>query len=242
MEERALQPETDPDSIHTILSRFTSWAGKQSPSDEKTLDDHGVREVSCEEVMRSLRTRRSTRTTPAAKAADLRTYPDATPTPAPVNIPLAAAELAAQPLSRPPRTPAAPRPRTARCMPRKAQSQEFRQVLAKTVQQKPSAAAMSGKSERSQRVSLRLSPAEEQLLQQSAALAGITVSEYLRRRALEAGPLPGELRPVPLATSTATAAPEAETAAASQKTGFGDWITLLRNRFLSSPARFAERA
>jgi len=100
---------------------------------------------------------------------------------------------------------------------------------------------MSGKSERSQRVSVRLSPAEEKQLQESAAMAGITVSEYLRRRALGVGLFSVEPTPVPLVTSAATAAPEAQTATASPKTSVGEWIMLLRNRFLSSP-RFAERA
>ena len=113
------------------------------------------------------------------------------------------------------------------------------------MRQEPSPApAHSKKPDRKQRVSVRLSPAEEQKLQQCAARAGLTVSEYLRRRALEVEPAKPEARTSPLhpREPKSTHAQAAVAASAPSKSTFGDWIALLRNRFLASPVRFAERA
>jgi hypothetical protein len=123
---------------------------------------------------------------------------------------------------------------------------EFRQVLARSVHEaKPAARAVQTEEKgREQRVSVRLSRAEEKRLQACAASAGVTVSEYLRMRALE----PDAAVPKSRAGGSAVthdkrkpvqAAPEATR---PSRGGLGDWIALLRNRFLASPLRFAERA
>lgn len=143
---------------------------------------------------------------------------------------------------------AAAKLKSARKNGRKAKTAEFRQVLAKSVESRDSAlpgkAAKinSGKKERDQRVSVRLSRGEERQLQQCAEQAGVTVSQYLRQRALtEQAARPGKSATIFAAEPIAQAS-RVERAAAAKPAGLGDWITLLRNRFLSSPGRFAERA
>ena len=128
---------------------------------------------------------------------------------------------------------------------------EFRHVLAKTVRAKnplPEKAAKATKqkpAERELRVSVRLTSAEELRLQQYAARAGLTVSAYLRKKALEGEEIQDH-KPVPQLEMAAVPRLPGRVAAAAApspaRSGLGDWLTLLRNRFLSSPARFAERA
>ena len=129
----------------------------------------------------------------------------------------------------------------------RAATPEFRNVLTESLRaEKPAAIPVRARrAERSQRVSVRLSSDEESLLQQCAARAGVTVSGYLRMRALDgqraAEPerKPSIFAPaeIPVVRSAAAIA-----SAPAAKSGFGEWITLLRNRFLASPVRFAERA
>jgi hypothetical protein len=143
---------------------------------------------------------------------------------------------------------ATPNARDARALKtQKPEMAAFRNVLAESLRsEKPAAIpGRARRSERSRRVSVRLSSDEESLLQQCAARAGVTVSEYLRMRALDgqrvAAPeqKPSILAPaeIPVARNAAAVAP-----APTAKSGFGEWISLLRNRFLASPVRFAERA
>ncbi len=124
--------------------------------------------------------------------------------------------------------------------PRKA---EFREVLARSVRaEKPKS-----RQERQQRVSVRLSSAEERLLQKRAKETGLTVSEYLRRSVREAeASRPEEQRnqtEIPKRGSH-PAAPSPLFAASTPQnsSGLGGWLSLLRNRFLASPARISERA
>ncbi|HEX4007723.1 MAG TPA: hypothetical protein VHX60_16230 [Acidobacteriaceae bacterium] len=263
-----MQPGTNPDDIHTILNRFSSWSGKQSANGNgHKVADEGVREIPYEEALRQLRTRRPA-PAPRAEAAAAPAVETAASIPAkiaPANtapaepckvsarrVPNAAkpavrarpraasAEVVA--LKPAPRSQAATKPSAVRpAKPRKAPPQEFRQVLAKSVRQTKSPAAKPAKPERAQRVSVRLSQAEEQQLQQFAAKAGVTVSEYLRRRALEALPASGGKKANLFAEPPAATQPIAAAPVQSKST-LGDWITLLRNRFLASPPRFAERA
>lgn len=130
----------------------------------------------------------------------------------------------------------------------RAKTPEFRSVLAESLRAENPAAIpeKAQRAERSQRVSVRLSSKEELLLQQCAAVAGVTVSEYLRMRALDgqrAAPAaerkPSIFAPAEIPRVHDAAAPAA---APTPRSGFGEWISLLRNRFLSSPGRFAERA
>jgi hypothetical protein len=115
-----------------------------------------------------------------------------------------------------------------------APAPEFRRALALSIGEakragNPSRAKDKG---RAQRVSVRLSRAEERQLQAGAAKAGVTVSEYLRMCALETADAPHGKTAVEAAPQPAKPA----------RSGLGDWIALLRNRFLASPVRFAERA
>jgi hypothetical protein len=311
-----MQPGTNPDDIHTILSRFNHWAGKQTANGNnghsKALRclDAGVREIPYEEAIRRMRSRKNDSAAsvvaaqPAIDAAQNAVPSEKPPktvgvpfplraTPAsPVPEPTALAAIPAQDPTRASRRTSALQENNARAKakpgvtlktrkalrsskpaPKKrtaAQSQElpvtpekqrrtsrtpshaapsqqpqFRQVLAKSIGEaklthKPVRAKEKG---RNQRVSVRLSRTEERTLQACAAKAGVTVSEYLRMRALEA--LQSETVPQTAAPAsaphrkTAVAAPEA---AKPPRSGLGDWIALLRNRFLASPTRFAERA
>ena len=96
--------------------------------------------------------------------------------------------------------------------------------------------------ERNQRVSVRLSREEESQLQQRAAEAGVTVSQYLRRCALGDQPAQQVNGVGILALEQPSRQSASSSADAAKPSGFGEWITLLRNRFLSSQTRFAERA
>jgi hypothetical protein len=134
---------------------------------------------------------------------------------------------------------ARPNPRAAR----NDRKPEFREVLAHSVH----AEKRERKQERRQRVSVRLTRAEERRLQQRANQAGMTVSEYLRQSALVTeSPRPEtertEARIRIRNSKSAAAAPLSASSPTQGTPGLGGWIALLRNRFLASPARLAERA
>lgn len=113
----------------------------------------------------------------------------------------------------------------------------FREVLTRSLQ--PEKTARRRGAERQQRISIRLSQQEERRLQSSAAKAGLTLSEYLRRCALvEAASTPAS---PPVQSAKRQAATLFDSVPAKTSV-LGDWISLLRNRFLASPARIAERA
>lgn len=119
---------------------------------------------------------------------------------------------------------------------------EFREILARSVR----AESPEKKPERQQRVSVRLSSAEERLLQKRAKEAGMTVSEYLRRSAL-IGETPrpeaqGNRKELEKRDRQAAPASRLFAATPQSSSGLGGWLSLLRNRFLASPARIAERA
>jgi len=127
---------------------------------------------------------------------------------------------------------------------RAGKGEAFREVLARSVERKPGTQIKKTREpERLQRVSVRLSRVEERHLQECAKRAGMTVSAYLRERAL--GAIQAE-SPAKAAARTRGAPKNgnAMMAAAPAKSNsvLGDWIALLRNRFLASPVRFAERA
>lgn len=116
---------------------------------------------------------------------------------------------------------------------------EFRELLVRTVQP----GEPDRKQERRQRVSVRVSKAEERRLQQRARQAGLTVSDYLRRAALEAELSPSKAEHGQECASRLTAAAPMFAASAHHNNSLlGGWLGLLRNRFLASPTRFAERA
>jgi len=84
-------------------------------------------------------------------------------------------------------------------------------------------------------------------MQQRAAQAGLTVSEYLWRKALDAGAHePGPARAAAESrtrvSKPTSAGPLFPSSARQNSSAPGGWFALLRNRFLASPARLAERA
>ncbi len=129
---------------------------------------------------------------------------------------------------------------------RAGKSLEFSEVLAESMQKRPATvrSRSTKEPERAQRISVRLSQTEERRLQECAQRAGMTVSAYLRERVL-AGTI-ADSEASDTKRSTVTPLNSAATLAAAQQSRsnsvLGEWIALLRNRFLSSPVRFAERA
>jgi hypothetical protein len=268
-----MQPGMQPDDIHTILGRFNHWAGEQTANGNghrKGVKSPGVQEIPYEEALRRVRNRKAGEAagTVAAKPAIEDRPPVAAEKtdpmqPSATNTAVESKVRSTEKSMRGAAGRAQAKKKTARIakaattepkkQPRKperkaqaAPAQEFRQVLAKTVRQTKPAVRPAVKKEkgRDQRVSVRLSRAEEHRLQSCAAKAGVTVSEYLRVRALE-----GATEPAGMARRTAADAIDAEEAAIAApvpakaaRTGLGDWLALLRNRFLASPVRFAERA
>lgn len=286
---------TQSDDIHSILSRFTTWAGKHPGNAQpNAIAGEGVREISCEEAMRHLRSRRAAQTPkpPLPEEAAEDHGPEAAIEPSPV-VPAPDEKLAATPPAAPDRKPvptrigkpsaarsrnkaaaerapkAAPsfvesalsaiapnkspvRRTVARAKPKTSptrqrqkapQPEDFRQMLARNIDGKaPARAHQTNAQERTQRVSVRLSAAEEHLLQQEAAEAGVTVSEYLRLRALPPHPAHAKRPPIVAGSRNSMEAQASPPEPQPVRTGLGDWLALLRHRFLASPARFAERA
>lgn len=119
----------------------------------------------------------------------------------------------------------------------------FREVLRRRVGEERA----DGKQDRRQRVSVRLSSAERRRLQQRATAARLSISEYLRQSALQAET---QLREIEQGrgrnrTRESKSPAGAQLFASStpqNNAGPGGWIALLRNRFLASPQRIAERA
>ena len=131
----------------------------------------------------------------------------------------------------------------------------FQQVLERSLQRTSGVQRAEAKApraqaapDRSQRVTTRLSRAEQRRIQACATRAGLTVSAYLRQCALAAED--AEVRQQTAGTGGwggARTAAGARTGgdnlqAAASSSGLGGWLTLLRQRFLASPRRFAERA
>jgi hypothetical protein len=256
-----MQPGTNSEDIHTILGRFNQWTGQHNGNGNGHRQGtaslgEGAREISYEEAMRLAGERKGRGTGSGAAAAQAAT---ATAAKAGAAAALAVASAAAEEKSLPPakharkvakpKVQAAPAAKAARkpareakTGARKAAAPEFRQVLVKQVRKKnPAKMKDSG---RERRVSVRLSRAEERAVQNLAEKAGVTVSEYLRRQALEAAVAQPEPE-APVKAAGRRESVEQKTvseAARPAKSGLGDWIALLRNRFLGSPVRFAERA
>ncbi|HEX4038751.1 MAG TPA: hypothetical protein VHX37_11895 [Acidobacteriaceae bacterium] len=138
--------------------------------------------------------------------------------------------------------------------PRAEQHPEFRQVLAKSVcgAAKKAAGKKTEKAkkvppERTRRITTRFSSAEERRLEKSAGQAGMTISAYLRKCALAAEHAEAAHPVVPVMRKkrSVQAEPPVEMRLFTQPAPtslVGGWLTLLRQRFLTSPSRFAERA
>ncbi len=121
---------------------------------------------------------------------------------------------------------------------------EFRKVLAKTVRSGDT--PTSSAADRNRRITTRFSSSEERRLERAAEQAGLTVSAWLRQCALraEAASAPPH---APASRSKAKkqavpSPPAASTLFSSAAPSRVGWLTLLRQRFLSSHARFSERA
>lgn len=129
---------------------------------------------------------------------------------------------------------------------------EFRQVLAKSVRAANTSPGLKKTKapDRTRRITTRFSTSEERRIEKSASLAGMTVSAWLRKCALAAEQnrtVQPQTRPTSKKVGKAgrPVVPETETRLFAQPETtslVGGWLTLLRQRFLSSPTRFAERA
>jgi hypothetical protein len=279
-----MQPGKNTDDIHTILSRFNSWSGKQSGDAVQVIDDE-VREIPYDEAMRRVRNRvrggnmAANGVGPAVAPVAEKQLPVGEPVkPDGTAVKAVEALLQASIVASPRAKKAAKKPeaKTARkakarnsavadastkrtparnrraalkapdAQPVKGKPEEFRQVLAKSVRrdQPRTRFAKAEATERKECISVPLSNAEKVRLRQCAATAGVTVATYLRMRALGTEPPRNEPEAERFETSE-TQEPVAQSVpdeVSQPHSGFGDWITLMRNRFLSSPARFAERA
>lgn len=257
-----MQRGTHPDDIHAILGRFSAWTGRQPGNGTgAAIAGDGVREISYDEAMRNLRSRRTARSPEVVHPGEP-AMPEPDPgsaVPAPPAIEENRPKISAKTLARkavvtsklPARntqTKAGAQSAVARPRARKTKTEhqvEFREVLSHRVRQQSAAGpGLEKNPERTRRVSVRLSEAEERRLQERAQQAGVTVSEYLRGCALPATPARPPANALPAVPKKqlpmrSQAAPAAQDTAHSS---FGDWIALLRNRFLASPRRFAERA
>jgi hypothetical protein len=138
-----------------------------------------------------------------------------------------------------------------------AKQPQFRQVLTKKVLQAERSSALKDASkkdptpDRTQRITTRFSPAEQHRIEKQAAVAGLTVSAWLRHCALSSGTTAVQpKKPQAVAAKSGSkrrsvvARNPARQALFSQPTNsaLGNWLTLLRQRFLSSPMRFSEQA
>ena len=131
----------------------------------------------------------------------------------------------------------------------------FRRILANSVHAKPAegvkkaAPKKQAPPDRSRRITTRFSTAEQRRIEKQAAQAGLTVSAWLRRCVLaQSGSLTNPQAPnTPKAEKRGPAPSHSASAevtlfAPAASSTLGNWLTLLRQRFLASPHRFSERA
>lgn len=264
-----MQPGESPnDDIHTVLSRFTAWAGDQSENGHANGKQNGaapemVREIPYDEAIRRYHTRQSAQKGKHAPAALVRDQlettqfadPPAAATPpfassfeaealtsavldsataAVANsAPAPAKKLKPKTVTR--KSPAAPAPKACSVRATKAIARKrspFREVLERTVD--TAAAPARTDADRTRRISIRLSPCEEQRLRESAATAGLTVSAYLRERALGAEQNHTNLQRNAMATAIEEAKPSSGLAAprASRRSHrMPKWLAGLRQWF-----------
>ena len=136
---------------------------------------------------------------------------------------------------------------------RKAKQPPFHQVLAYSVQQpkRPVAKKKQAEPDRNRRITTRFSTAEERRIAKHAALAGLTVSAYLRKCALS---VVASTQSARAPTPASAPAKRRRTRAVAQAQSYqdyqyveptsllGSWLALLRNRFLPPPVRYSGQA
>ncbi len=135
---------------------------------------------------------------------------------------------------------------------RNAKHPPFHQVLAYSVQQprQPVAKKKQAEPDRNRRITTRFSTAEERRIAKHAALAGLTVSAYLRKCALSVVASTQSARsatpasaPAKRRRQTAPQAPSYQDYQYVEPTSLlGSWLALLRNRFLPPPVRYSGQA
>lgn len=135
---------------------------------------------------------------------------------------------------------------------RNAKHPPFHQVLAYSVQQprQPVAKKKQAEPDRNRRITTRFSTAEERRIAKHAALAGLTVSAYLRKCALSVVASTQSARsatpasaPAKRRKQTAPQAPSYQDYQYVEPTSLlGSWLALLRNRFLPPPVRYSGQA
>jgi hypothetical protein len=264
-----MQPDSNSDNLHDILSRFTHWAGDRTGKTRPHAgepDDSAicVREIPYEEALRRLRSQQGMG---GVAQSPLVTQPPHTEEPIAEDLPGEPPVFVPQP---PPVTPmetmadseevscptaeeasAAAVPQMQLAPPHAAAPTDltlpavFRDALEKSVRAAKPAGKLAGtkKEGRDRHISVRFTRAEDERLQAGAAHAGMTVSEYLRMCALEWNP-----SPPPSRSDAAPGVPGARRSTSSAwqpprhpKRGVRSWITLLRNRFLVPQAPFREQ-
>jgi predicted DNA binding CopG/RHH family protein len=153
----------------------------------------------------------------------------------------------------PRRGTSAKKPAALAAQPQTASSKNpaFKNVLARTIRSASMPAQSTHKTaqaaDRNRRITTRFSTTEQIRLERAAAQAGLTVSAWLRQCALHAetasASAPAPVRPGKMTNAESSSQLAGPTLFSSPPpSGLGSWLTLLRQRFLSSPARFSERA
>ncbi|MGA7524757.1 MAG: hypothetical protein WBW84_20070 [Acidobacteriaceae bacterium] len=140
----------------------------------------------------------------------------------------------------------------------KSKKPAFKKVLAETVGKARAVAPAQRRSasttrksspprDRNRRVTTRFSATEQRQLERAASEAGLTVSAWLRQCALRAKtaatPRVASEPPIKKTQAAGSARPSGSTLFSTPApSGLGSWLSLLRQRFLSSPARLSEQA
>jgi hypothetical protein len=246
-------PVAPAEDIETVLGRFQAWTeahhrktGTPEPRSAEKLrraasakrEDPGLREISYEEALKAVKTRRAPAAPKKAVAPPLRKPAPAAEIPAHAEVaqpktttlPKIALPKTTTPAKEPIRPQTHPRiyPQTPR--------PDFRQALARSMTipsaalqtySRPSASALvpALAAARPAVVSVRLAPEERDQMRDRAAEAGLSISAYVRQCALEVEELREQVRQM---AETAVSRAAAPPAAISPAPGFWNWV---RRRF-----------
>lgn len=253
------QPTED---IDAVLGRFQAWAGSRNAIEAQAE----IRELSCEEALRSGRYRWKVADKPPAKKK-LGSEPGVTPVASPIvaseSGPKAGKMTAAQAgdtkhraakkvrmrnqaLKTAPEakgSAAVKRERSSKTLPsaKGEVTTSFREILAEKVQPVEVIVAQPLEMARQVAISIRLAPAERALIRTRAAEAGIPASAYVRQCALEVEQLRAQVREA-LAAMECKAQVSVQTPATRQGHTAGLFARLAQKVFPRRSAALAVRA
>lgn len=216
--------QTQPvEDIDTVLGRFQAWSGSRNAVETKP----GIRELSHEESLRSLRYRWK-----AADETSAKKRPGAKPgaEPAAISEPkleqLKTAPVKAREAKRKPVKKVCGRKHAAKATPpvKTKIVPEFREALANAVRPPEVILATAQPIELTRQISIsiRLAPAERALIKTRAAEASISASAYIRQCALEVEQLRAQVQQVLAAMERKT--PASIPAPASSPGFFARWV------------------